>query len=250
MNRSLSIVTVTLNSERFLPHTIESIASQVYSPTEFILIDGGSSDDTLNIVEQNNSLFSTIVSEPDNGIGDAMNKGIGYCTGDFILFLHSDDYLASNNSLSKAIPLLDYEHDIFAFDIILERNRIHTQCSQDAFTFRINFKTTFFHQAVIFRRSLFSELGGFDTNLSVEMDYDFFLRAYREGAKAKVCREVLSVMRDTGISSKKDWESLSDRFNEEKQIHSKNCRLQSMKAIYWIYWLLYPRYRRLVVFFS
>ena len=87
----ITIVTITYNAERYLEQTITSVIEQTYTNREYIVVDGNSSDGTLDIIKKYESEIDNWISEPDNGIADAMNKGIDLATGDYILFLHSDD---------------------------------------------------------------------------------------------------------------------------------------------------------------
>jgi len=114
-----------------------------------------------------------------------------------------------------------------------------------------NFKTKLFHQGVFCRRDLFNKIGLFDTQFQIAMDYDFFLRAYRKQYRTKIVKDLsITVMRDTGISSKKDWHSLRKRFAEEKQVHYKNSHHFLHKIMYAVYWQLYLPYRwiRFIIF--
>ena len=107
----------------------------------------------------------------------------------------------------------------------------------------MNFKTGLLHQGVFCRRALFDEIGPFDTRFKIAMDYEFFLRAYRRGAKLKLIDLPLAVMRDTGVSSRTDWPSLRQRFLEEKRMQRKHGKGVLVRAIYFIYWVLYMPYR-------
>lgn len=241
----ISIVTATLNAGELLDQTIKSVASQTYKNCEHIIIDGGSTDNTISILKKHDEKISFWLSEKDNGIAEAMNKGIMKASGDLILILHSDDYLFDPNSLYNAVARLDEVNDIFAFPIIFVTESRQIQKNPLKWDSLINFKTRLWHQGVLCRKSLFERIGNFDTNLKIAMDYDFFLRAYRNGAKVKICDMPLSVMRNTGISSRLDPQTLNKRFLEEKHVHYKNCQNQILKALYKIYWQLYPTYRRL-----
>lgn len=90
---SVSIITVCFNSEATIRGTLESVRSQYYEKLEHVVVDGASSDGTVNIVNQYRDSVSTVVSEPDRGLYDAMNKGIHHATGDIIGILNSDDFL-------------------------------------------------------------------------------------------------------------------------------------------------------------
>jgi len=103
----------------------------------------------------------------------------------------------------------------------------------------------FCHQGVFCKAHLFNTLGLFDTRFSIDADYDFLLRAYGKKHHAKVINYSIAVMRDTGISSRKDWHSLRKRFAEEKLIHYKNNHSFISKIIYFVYWQLYLPYRYL-----
>ena len=89
----ISIITITFNSEEHLEQTIESVAAQTYPSIEYIIVDGGSTDGTLDIIKRHEEDIDRWISEPDDGIADAFNKGIALATGDFVYFLNSDDYL-------------------------------------------------------------------------------------------------------------------------------------------------------------
>ena len=94
-----SIVTVSFNSEKTIEETIKSVVSQTYKDFEYILVDGGSSDNTLEIANRYKKYFKYIISEKDNGIYDAINKGINLTSGNIISILHSDDLYYSENVL-------------------------------------------------------------------------------------------------------------------------------------------------------
>lgn len=107
MTPIISIITITYNSAKTLPHTINSIRSQTYRNVEYIVVDGGSTDGTLDIVEANRDLVSKWVSEPDGGIYDAINKGIAMATGDYVGLLHADDMMADTNVLQSIHRAID-----------------------------------------------------------------------------------------------------------------------------------------------
>lgn len=244
--KKISIITVCYNAVNSIEDTIQSVICQTFDNYEFIIIDGDSSDGTVDIIKQYKNHLSYLVSEPDNGIADAMNKGIRQASGEYLLFLHADDYLFSETSLLKASQQLNAEYDIIAFSIKLKTvHGFYTKHSRN-FSRLTNFKTNIWHQGVLCKRSLFNTLGGFDTDFNIAMDYDFFLRAYRAGAKMKTSTLILSIMRDGGISSRKDWPSLTNRFMDERNIHKKNCDGLFLKIVYKFYWLFYLNYRRIV----
>ena len=241
----LSIVTISFNSEQYLEQTIRSVIGQSYANIEYVVVDGGSNDGTLDIIRKYDSEIDRWISEPDAGIADAMNKALSLTTGDFVYFLHSDDYLEGDDAIEKASRHLTTQEDIFLFSIYLEKEGARVLRRPRGFSAWINFKTGVYHQSVICSKSLFEKIGPFDTDFRIAMDYDFFLRAYRQGIKTRVIDLPLATMRLIGVSSQNDWPSLRERFADERKLHRKNCHSTGMRLVYAAYWLLYLPYRRL-----
>lgn len=239
----ISVITINYNGDTHLEKTIESICNQNYDNFEYIVIDGASTDKSLSIIEKYSKIITKFSSEPDKGIADAMNKGFAFSTGDYLVFIHSDDYLLSDDTLSKAAEWLDKEHDIFAYGIRYGNDTSSRSIYPRGFSYWMNFKVGLFHQGVLCHRNVFNKIGCFDTDFKIVMDYDFFLRAYKQKISLKCCKYPLAFMRDTGISSQQDQSSLSSRFDEEHKVHLKNCRTAFLKYIYTLYWALYRTYR-------
>jgi glycosyltransferase involved in cell wall biosynthesis len=241
----ISIITITLNAEKYLEQTIQSVLNQTYKYIEYIVVDGGSTDRTVEIINKYKNQIDHFISENDKGIADAMNKGVALATGDYIVFLHADDYFKNDSSLEKALEFFKETNDIIACSIQFgEQLKIY---KPRGFNFWTNFKGIP-HQGTLCRRSLIEKLNGFDKQFQICMDYDFFLRAYRNRARLVKVPVILAVMRDTGISSRQDCESLKIRFDEERRVHEKNCRSFTMSMLYKLYWCLYLPYRK--VFYS
>src|SRR5215204_2999779 len=126
----VSLITVTYNSARYLQNAIQSVYSQDYSDIEYIIVDGGSTDDTLSIIEQNSAWITKWISEKDNGMYDAINKGMKMATGDVIGILNSDDMLASKDVISKIVSCFKEQQVDSIFGDLLyvdeeETNKIH-----------------------------------------------------------------------------------------------------------------------------
>jgi glycosyltransferase involved in cell wall biosynthesis len=241
----LSIVTITFDSEEYLEQAILSVIGQTYANIEYIVVDGGSSDGTLDIIRKYEHKIDRWISEPDKGIADAMNKAVTMATGDFVYFLHSDDYLENEEAIEQACEHLTAREDIFLFSIYLEKDGNKVMYRPRGLNAWINFKNGVYHQSVICSRSLFEAIGNFDTSFPLGMDYDFFLRAYRRGIKSRIVDIPIATMRLVGVSSQTDWPSLRERFAEERRLQRKNCPSIAMRVIYAIYWLLYLPFRRL-----
>jgi glycosyltransferase involved in cell wall biosynthesis len=243
-------VTITFNAEAYLQQTIDSVRAQDYPEIEYIVVDGASTDGTLGIIRRNAPYLSYWVSEPDDGIAEAMNKGLALASGDYVLFLHADDYLEYPGALRDAVGAMPPGRDIAAFSILWRTGRETRRRYSKGWNWKVNFKTTLWHQSVLCRRKLLEEMGGFDTHLRIAMDYEFFLRAYRSGIQVEILNLPLSVMRDTGVSSRLDCASLRARFAEERWIHEKHAGRFWRKAIYRLYWWLYLPYRLVPCLFA
>ena len=242
MNPKFSIVTVTLNSEKYLEQTIRSIASQTYRDFEHIVIDGGSTDKTIDLIEKYRSDIAFFISEPDNGIADAMNKGLSHARGEYILFVHSDDYLIDPTILERIVPHLADRLDIYIFQVKFVAKTKNCISKNRPLDWRTNFKMGSCHQGHVCSMDLFRKLGTFDTSFKIDMDYDFVLRAHRSGATSRSIDMPIAVMRLEGISSRLDWAGLRKRFLEERRAHTKNCPNIWFRATYLLYWLLYSSY--------
>lgn len=218
-----------------------SVASQTNTDYEHIVVDGGSTDGTPEWLGKVDVPIRWL-SELDDGIADAMNKGVKLSSGEWLLFLHAEDSFAGHDSLEEAMRVLDTEADIVSHDVeFIEGNRTRIYKSR-GFGWRINFKTIP-HQGAFSRRTLFDRVGPFDTGLAIAMDYDFFLGAHRQGARLVVGEKVISRMPATGVSSKLDWDSLRARFQEEQIVQLRHAIGPAQRLMYAAYWPLYLGYR-------
>jgi glycosyltransferase involved in cell wall biosynthesis len=179
----LSIVTVTFNAADFLESTIQSITPNLNPEIEFIIIDGGSTDGTLGIIRDNLNYIDKWVSEKDDGIYDAMNKGGGLAEGKYIAFMNANDvYLP--NSLAQIIPILKTsESDLIYGDVELFLNgkQIGVKRALDIIPNSLPFKMPFCHQSSFVNKSTFLKLQGFNTRYRLVADYDLVLRILRSG---------------------------------------------------------------------
>ena len=244
MQKNISIITICKNSEKYLEDTIKSVISQDCSDYELIIVDGASTDNTIGIIQRYENKISKWISEPDQGIADAMNKGINLATGDYLLFLHSDDYLLSNNILGKILDSIN-DAKIQIFEIYFgSTDSLHIKKPR-GFNSWMWFKYGIYHQAALCHKSVFNDIGHFDTTFKIAMDYDFFLRAYNHGISISKNSFPISVMRDTGISSQLDWPSLRYRFYEERQVQKHNKPPMVLKVLRVFFWPTYIFYRKL-----
>ena len=198
----LSIIIVCYNSEKTIMRCLKSIVNQICIPTEVIIIDGGSSDNTLEIVSDFNELVSVIVSEADDGIYYAMNKGISLVTSSFFMFLNSDDYFRNSTVLHKyESDLTNSEIDLLFSNIRYVDNGKVTRVwdfhdvQGDSFL-----ATRIPHPGSVVRRSIVDKVGYFNTNFKIAADFDYVLRILKISSNYKHL-DVYSVEMEIGGAS-------------------------------------------------
>lgn len=242
-----SIVTISLNSEKDIENAIVSVADQTYKNREHIIIDGGSQDSTVEIIRKYSEHLSYWVSEPDNGIADALNKGIEHATGDYILFINSDDFLIDNKALESIYSSIQDQIDYYIFQVMsVYPDRTRKLLPNKNFGLSTYFKMGSCHQGHVISRKLFEKYGTYDNSFKIGMDYDFVLRVFLQRVNSRSVDVVISCMGQTGISSRRDWVGLKERFMDEQKAHEKNGANAVLNAVYPVYWFLYLAYRKAV----
>ena len=243
----LSIITISLNSEEDIEKAILSVADQTYQNKEHILIDGGSQDSTVDIIKKYNDHLSYWVSEPDSGIADAFNKGINKATGDYILFINSDDFLINDKSLQSICDSIQDQLDYYIFEVMsVFPDKTRKLMPNRNFGFSTYFKMGSCHQGHVISRKLFEKYGSYDNSFKIGMDYDFVLRVMSQGIESRSVDVTISCMGQAGISSRKDWAGLKQRFMDERKAQEKNCANVVLKATYPLYWFVYLAYRKVM----
>lgn len=174
----VSIITVNLNNAPGLQQTIDSVLRQTCKNYEFIIIDGGSTDGSRSVIEQQAHRINYRVSEPDSGIYHAMNKGISRATGIYCLFLNSGDWLVDEHVLKQCFAQ-NHTADLLigGCHVLEQSNRIHTYIPKQELTFRSFYGTTIPHQSTFIKRDLFGQLGLYDETYRIHGDYEFWIRA-------------------------------------------------------------------------
>jgi glycosyltransferase involved in cell wall biosynthesis len=202
----LSIITVNLNDAKGLKATASSVISQTYTDYELIVIDGGSSDGSPDIIMELADHLSFWISEPDKGTYHAMNKGIAVAKGEYCLFLNSGDYFVDNNVLEKIFGST-ISADIVSGDVLkLRPNRkFRRVSSSETISLHRLCIHSLPHQATIIRRSIFGEAGFYNENYKIASDWEFFLKALVICEKSYAHINVdISYFRIGGISSRKE----------------------------------------------
>lgn len=200
------------------------MANQTYGRVEFILIDGGSTDNTLDIVSEYSSVFSRVVSEPDNGIYDAMNKGISISTGQWIHLLNSDDYYSSDNSIESAVRVLDPSRTNY-FWMWRESDEHHRKLQAWNYNRWLLFFSAFLpHPALIVSRAQYDAVGLYDLKYRIAADHEMILRLTARWAGV-MHSFPLTVMQQGGVSEANKLLSL-----QEFQVFSQHHGLPRLIA--------------------
>ena len=206
----ISLITVTYNCYQTLKDTIDSVRAQEYDELEYIVIDGGSTDGTVDLIKSNEDLISFWLSERDSGIYDAMNKGLEKASGDYVGFLHSDDMFYSNETLTNINIALNRceKPDVFYGDLeyvnAVATGKVIRKWKSKMFE-KVLLKQGWMppHPTLYIRKEVIDETGFFDTSFKIAADYDYILRLFtRAGLTTCYLPEVIVKMRVGGASNK------------------------------------------------
>lgn len=171
----ISIITVVYNGEKYIEQTIQSVINQTYDNIEYIIVDGGSTDNTLKIIKRCEERIDYWISETDSGLWDAMNKGVRLATGDILNFLNSDDFYITKHDIDTVVrDLIRTKCDAWCGNV-----NMVTSEGKFLYTFRTQLHNPFFclpHQALFYKRILHEKYGMYNQSLEYGADYDFYLK--------------------------------------------------------------------------
>ena len=210
MNSSpkISIITVSFNSAKTIKETIKSVLTQDYNNIEYIIIDGGSSDETIDIVKSYSEKISYFISEKDNGIYDAMNKGIKAATGDIVGILNSDDFYPNSFVLSNvAKSFKKYNCDAVYGDLVYVNKKDTTQIKRywqagNYNTSKIKNGWMLPHPTFFVKKVMYDRYGLYNTDLKSAADYEMILKLlYKENISVQYIPMILVKMRMGGASN-------------------------------------------------
>lgn len=205
-NPKVSIISATFNSSNTLQKTIDSIYNQTYSNFEYIIIDGGSTDNTLEIIKKNFEKFNgrlIYISEKDCGIYDAWNKGLKLSTGEWITFIGSDDYF-TECALTDYINVINnnpLSNFISSQCMLVNENYVNLRIYGEEWSKKMNIYCTIAHVGSFHKKILFKLLGQFDISYKVTGDYDFLLKS-KNIIKPIFFKKVTAFVLNSGISSR------------------------------------------------
>lgn len=208
---SVSIITVNHNEASGLERTIKSVIAQTYHEIEYIIIDGGSTDESVDIIKKYSDHITYWISEADKGIYHAMNKGIMKVTHDYVLFLNSGDEFYSDKSLQQLAGVANGEDFIYGDLVLRENDKEWISHYPSIFTFSYFLTSSLPHPSTLIKHSLFDKIGLYNEQLKIVSDWEFFTKAIcKYNATYKHVGKLISVFYVGGISSnaenKKLWE--------------------------------------------
>jgi glycosyltransferase involved in cell wall biosynthesis len=236
-----SIITINYNDKKGLDRTINSVLRQTFRDFEFIVIDGGSSDGSKEVLSEYTEFLTYSCSEKDNGIYDAQNKGWRKSKGRYCLFLNSGDYLANDNVLKRFADTLPVA-DIVYGDLLVDNGRdaLYRLAQPEKFTFDDLVYSTVFHPASFISRDLLELRGGYDLSFRICADYDFFLDALLvKCCSTQYVAEAVAVFNTAGIGSSSAHRQVHEeerhkallKYFPEEEIKAARKRVKSRKPL-------------------
>ena len=199
-NPLVSIITIVYNGEAHIEQTINSVLNQTYSKIEYIIIDGGSKDNTVAIIQKYESRIANWISEVDKGISDAFNKGLARASGEIVGIINADDWYEPDavNLVVNAIKHYDVAYGDVQYWVDSKKSFLQTSSAE-----LLERQVSVIHPAVFVKSESYQKYGGFDTNYKCAMDYELLLRLKINKCKFVHIPIVLSNMRWEGLSDKR-----------------------------------------------
>lgn len=215
-NPLVSVITICLNAEKTLEQTIQSVINQTYNPIEYLIIDGGSTDSTLDIVRKYDNRIDYWVSEPDNGTSDAINKGIQVSRGELIGILCADDFYEQDaletiiGHYSSVTPKI-YHGDMTRIDVHTGEKTFLLKPPDDL---RKLFQGCVINMpATLANQRIFEKHGLFNSAYKISNDHEFLLRVFSAGVEFEYIPQNITFMREGGMSHKNYIRGCRESFN-------------------------------------
>ncbi len=217
MKPRLSIITVNYNNLEGLKRTVDSVKQQTFQDFEYIVIDGNSTDGSVDYLKQNTNRFDFWVSEPDSGVYEAMNKGIKHASGDYLLFLNSGDHFYNNKVLEKNKEHIK-DFDLVYFDLqVVEGDKTFIKTYPDALSFSYFVEDTLPHPATFINKEAFLRTNLYKEDFKIVSDWKFFIDAIcKYNLSYKHIAKPLSTFYIGGLSSNPKNQVV--KFNEKEAV--------------------------------
>jgi glycosyltransferase involved in cell wall biosynthesis len=247
--QTVSVITVSYNSITTIKDTINSVLAQTYPDIEFIIVDGSSTDGTVELIRSFGNRITKFVSEPDKGVYDAINKGIRLATGDIVGILNSDDFFYDNTVIEKVSECLNHENtdavfgDVQFFNPSKPGNIVRYYSSGNFKTSKFKFGFMPAHPSFYVKRELFEKFGYYKIDYKIAADYELILRFLLiNNIKYKYLEMPFVSMRTGGLSNR----SFRSNFTLNKEI-LRACNENGVKTNYFY---IYSKYFRKIFEFS
>lgn len=238
----VSIITISFNAENTIEQTIQSVINQSYQNIEYIVIDGNSNDQTTSIVSKYQHAISYYVSEPDNGLYDALNKGLAKVTGDLIAVIHSDDFYPHSNVIKSIVELYEKnkEYDAVSSSVEIFKNdnferpyRFYNATKFKKWQLKIGIQPP--HPGFFITKNALEKVGYFRPFYKISGDFEWFVRFYLIYHLKAVTTDYVSVhMRDGGLSS--------SGFKSKKLMNAEDLKALKANGIYSNVFFIYIKY--------
>lgn len=232
----ISIITVVYNDVEGLEKTILSVIEQNVKNYEFIVIDGNSVDGTLNVIRQYSDDIDIVISEPDKGLYDAMNKGLNLARGKWIYFLNSKDRLLKYNILQEVEPYLDEKFDVIHFNckVTNDEGKLINVRRFPKNIAEIKHWPCIQHQSVFTKKTAIQSVAGFNLYYKILSDYDLFLQLYKNGRRFIFYKDIyVCNYNSQGLSAQKDnIDTLMNELKSIQLIHMKKYSILILAQLY------------------
>lgn len=216
----ISVITINLNNASGLRKTIESVVSQTFNDFEYVVIDGGSTDGSVDVIKEYDDKITYWISEPDKGIYNAMNKGILKAKGEYLLFLNSGDWLVDEMVLQKCKPKLK-DYDILYGSLVYISNSKKIINYPEKLTFSYLYKHSLPHPSTFIKKTAFKKAGLYNESARINSDWQFFIKSiFRHNCTYRRIDNKITVFYADGISHKKT--SLDIIEKEKSEFMGKN----------------------------
>ena len=230
----ITVITVCYNSVKTIEKTIQSVLSQRYHHLEYIIIDGGSTDGTQNIIDKYRKDIAVYIIEPDKGIYDAMNKGIKNASGDIVAFLNSDDWYMEEADVFNSVEkyFCHNKVDIVSGGICVCRDEASSRVPRIKLT-----KENIFvdivcpHPAMFVKRGVYERLGAFDISYKIAADTKWIINAYMNGIDILCVVDYFTYFSEGGISTTKRYAALEEQYNAARCCALENHLIQMEEKI-------------------
>ena len=229
-NPRITVVTVCYNSGEHIEKTLDSVISQTYENKEYIVIDGASSDNTLQIIENYSDSIDIMVSEPDNGIYYAMNKAVEKASGEWIIFMNAGDVFAGHNVVEQISTILNKDADVIYGDIFVLKDGqlVLKESAQEILDFH---RMPFCHQAVFTRTSLLKTFP-FDEKYHLSADFKFYKQLKQYNFIFKKISIPITIYDKTGLSNSQRSKGLAENIAIIKEVDGWKQQLVLLPRLY------------------